>query len=149
MICFRGRTEKHSICAWIIQRGRPKTEGVLLQINVACDSCCALCNCTWETAIHLMTQYHYSREVWKSLLAKLNLEPTRCTNPLELLASVTLPLDQQAKGLQTPSKLLFNAFIWRIWAERMVGSSEVMSTRVRLCYRKLFTLFAAGFFILT
>ena len=66
-----------------------------------------------------MTQRHYSQEVWKALLAKLNLEPTRCcTNPLELLASVTLPLDQQAKGLQTLGKLLFNAFIWRIWAER-------------------------------
>ncbi|XXG88582.1 hypothetical protein AAC387_Pa12g0775 [Persea americana] len=71
-----------------------------------------------QTAIHLLTQCHYSQEVWKALLAKLNLEPTRCTNPLELLASVTLPLDQQAKGLQTLGKPLFNAFIWRIWAER-------------------------------
>ncbi|XXG88530.1 hypothetical protein AAC387_Pa12g0722 [Persea americana] len=71
-----------------------------------------------QTAIHLLTQCHYSQEVWKALLAKLNLEPTRCTNPLELLASVTLPLDQQAKGLQTLGKPLLKAFIWRIWAER-------------------------------
>jgi len=31
----------------------------------------------------------------------------------------------------------------------MEGSSEVMSTQVRLCYSKLLTLFAAGFVILT
>ena len=60
-----------------------------------------------------MIRCPYSQEVWKALLAKLNLEPIRCTNLLELLASITPPLDRQANGLQTLGKL-----VWHIWAER-------------------------------
>lgn len=118
MIWFTGCIKKHSICAWMLLRERLKTKDFLLQRNVACDSCCVLCNCTWETAIHLMTQCPYSQEVWKSLLAKLNLEPISCATQFELLDSIILPLDQRERGLQTLGKLLFNAFIWHIWAER-------------------------------
>lgn len=99
-------------------RGRLKTKDFLLQRNVACDSCCVLCNCTWETATHVMVHCPYSQEVWKSLLATLNLEPINCTNSFELLDSIILPLENQEKGLQTLGKLIFNAFIWHIWAER-------------------------------
>lgn len=118
MIWFKGCIKKHSICAWMLLRGRLKTKDFLLQRNVACDCCCVHCNYTWETAIHLMIKCPYSQEVWKALLSKLNLEPIRCTNPLKFLASITVPMNQQAKGLQTHGKLLFNAFIWHIRAVR-------------------------------
>ena len=44
MIWFTGCIKKHSICAWMLLRGRLKKKDFLLQRNVACDSCCVLCN---------------------------------------------------------------------------------------------------------
>lgn len=118
MIWFTGCIKKHSICAWMFLRGRLKTKDFLLKRNVDCDSCCVLCNCTWETSTHVMAQCPYSQEVWKSILATLNLEPVNCANSIELLDSILLPLDSHEKGLHTLGKLLFSAFVWHIWAER-------------------------------
>lgn len=118
LIWFAGCIKKHSICAWMFLRRRLKTKDFLLQRNVDCDSCCMFCNCTWETSTHLMIHCPYSSEVWTSLLSKVNLNPMDCTSPIELLDSIILPFENQEKGVQTLGKLLFNAFIWHIWAER-------------------------------
>lgn len=126
MIWFTGCIKKHSICAWMLLRGRLKKKDFLLQRNVACDSCCVLCNCTCETAAHLIVYCPYSQEVWKSLLEKLDLEPISCENPLELLESIIFPIEQQKTGLLTPG-----------------------NTPARLCYRTLFRPYAVELIILT
>eukprot|EP00268_Persea_americana_P009535 TRINITY_DN13817_c0_g1_i10.p1 TRINITY_DN13817_c0_g1~~TRINITY_DN13817_c0_g1_i10.p1 ORF type:complete len:113 (-),score=6.98 TRINITY_DN13817_c0_g1_i10:719-1057(-) len=46
-IWLKGCIKKHSICAWMLLRGRLKTKDLLLHKNVACDSYCVLCDCTW------------------------------------------------------------------------------------------------------
>lgn len=72
----------------------------------------------WETASHLMLHCPYSQEIWSHVLYKLNLIPIACSDAYELLQSVTSRLDQQSEGALTLGKLLFNAFVWHIWAER-------------------------------
>lgn len=90
LIWFKGCIRKHSICAWMFLRGKLKTKDFLLQRNVDCDSCCVLCDCTWESGSHLMLQCSYSQTVWSLLLAKLNLSSIVCNWPIELLESILL-----------------------------------------------------------
>ena len=59
-IWFEGCIKMHSICAWMSFKGRLKTKDFLLQRNVACHTCYALCDCTWETSTHLMLQCPYT-----------------------------------------------------------------------------------------
>ncbi|XXG63722.1 hypothetical protein AAC387_Pa05g1843 [Persea americana] len=82
---------------------------------------------------HLIVYCPYSQEVWKSLLAKLDLEPISCENPFELLESIIFPTEQQKTSLLNLGKILFNAFIWHIWAyrnARIFRSEEHSSTAV-------------------
>lgn len=102
----------------MLLRGRLKTKDFLLQKNVDCDTCCVLCDCTWETTSHLMIHCPFSRDIWKALLLKLNLMPASCNDVYELLDSIISRIDQQSEGAITLSKLLFNAYVWNIWAER-------------------------------
>eukprot|EP00268_Persea_americana_P009536 TRINITY_DN13817_c0_g1_i2.p1 TRINITY_DN13817_c0_g1~~TRINITY_DN13817_c0_g1_i2.p1 ORF type:complete len:147 (-),score=5.86 TRINITY_DN13817_c0_g1_i2:254-694(-) len=79
-IWFKGCIKNHLVCAWMLLKGRLKTKDFLLQKNVACDSCSAPCDCTWETASHLMIHCPYSQEIWQRILYKLNLLPIGCTD---------------------------------------------------------------------
>lgn len=60
----------------------------------------------------------FSKLVWTTLLTKLNLSPFICENPLEMMQSVSFRLDQGNNDIQTLGKLVVNAFVWHIWAER-------------------------------
>ena len=133
----------------MLLRGRLKTKDFLLQRNVACDSCCVLCNCTCETAAHLIVYCPYSQEVWKSLLEKLDLEPISCENPLELLESIIFPIEQQKTGLLTPGKLLSMHLFGTFGLRGMQEYSEVKNAPARLCYRTLFKPYAVELIILT
>ena len=53
-----------------------------------------------------------------SLLTKLNLTPLDCENPLQMMQSVVLRLDQVKREIQIVGKLVVNAFVWDIWSER-------------------------------
>ena len=90
--------------------GKTQTNDFLLQKNVDCDSYCILCDCTWETASHLM--------IWQLVLYTLNLLPTNCDDVYELLDSIISHIDQHSEGALTLGKILFIAFVWHIWAER-------------------------------
>lgn len=97
---------------------RLKTKEFLLHRNVPSDSNCALCDATWESELHLMIQCLFSKSVWMSILTKLNLTPFDCENPLQLMQSVLLLLNQGKNDIQTIGILVVNAFIWHIWAKR-------------------------------
>ena len=119
LIWFKGFIKKHSICAWMFLRGKLKTKDFLLQRNVACNSCCVLCDeCTWEIGSQLMLHCSYSQTMWSLHLAKLNLTSIVCNSLLELMESILLQVDQHHKDIQTVRKLIYCAFIWHIWNER-------------------------------
>ena len=109
-IWFKGCIKKHSMCAWMFLQRRLKTKEFLLQRNVPCDSHCALCDATWESDLHLMIQCPFSKSVQTSILTKLNLTPLDCENPVQLMQSVVLRLDQVKKDIQIVGKLVLNAF---------------------------------------
>jgi len=117
-IWFKGAIKKHSICAWMFFRGRLKTKDFLLQRNVDCDTCCVLCDCTWETSLHLMLHCPYAQAIWGVLLSKLNLFPISCSIAQELLDSMVSRSDQNRNDSLILAKLLFNAYVWHVWAER-------------------------------
>ena len=60
----------------------------------------------------------FSKLAWTTLLTKLNLSPFICENPLEMMQSVNFRLDKGSNDIQTLGKLVVNAFVWHIWAER-------------------------------
>lgn len=63
LIWFQGCIRKYFLCAWMFFQGKLNTKDVLLARNVECDSCCVLCDCTWESGSHLMLQCSYSQSI--------------------------------------------------------------------------------------
>lgn len=144
LIWFKGCIRKHSICAWMFLRGKLKTKDFLLQRNVDCNSCCVLCDCTWESGSHLMLQCSYSQTVWSLLLAKLNLSSFVCNSPIELLESILLRIDQRHKGIQTVGKLIC-VLLFGIYGMKEISVSlELRPHQLLVCYTRLFRLSKVG-----
>ena len=120
-IWFKGGIKKHSVCAWMFFQGRLKTKDFLLQRSVDCDTCCVLCDCTCETSLHLMLHCPYAQAIWGVLLSTLNLVPVTCSITQEFLDSMVSRIDRHGNDTIILAKLLFNAYVWHVWAKRMKG----------------------------
>ena len=67
----------NTVCAWMALNACLKTKAFLKHRNILCDTCCALCESTWEDLQHLLLFCPFTKKVWINLLDKVSLQPLK------------------------------------------------------------------------
>ena len=105
--------------AWLAIQGRCSTADILQKKGIACNPICQLCHLHQETALHMLGQCPFSRDVWRQIFTRNGI-CSRIPSPTEhSLESWWLEITQQqneANARKTSCVII--ASWWRLWKER-------------------------------